>query len=60
MSQAVDRGSPPIDLKLPPHAALQVQARAWFEHLRDQICANFESIEAEKRRAVRRSPGRNL
>ena len=36
-----------IDLMPPPHAALQTEARAWFETLRDQICANFESIEAE-------------
>jgi coproporphyrinogen III oxidase len=41
MSQAVD-------LSPPPHAALQTQARAWFEHLRDQLCAHFESIEAER------------
>jgi len=29
----------------PPHAALQGPARAWFESLRDQLCAAFESIE---------------
>ena len=31
----------------PPHAALQTEVRAWFETLRDQICAGFEAIEAE-------------
>ena len=29
----------------PPHTALKDDARAWFEGLRDQICAAFESIE---------------
>jgi coproporphyrinogen III oxidase len=29
----------------PPHAALKPTARAWFESLRDQICARFEAIE---------------
>jgi coproporphyrinogen III oxidase len=29
----------------PPHAALKPVARAWFESLRDQICARFEAIE---------------
>jgi coproporphyrinogen III oxidase len=30
------------------HTALQLQARAWFEHLRDEICATFEAIENEQ------------
>ncbi|MSP04938.1 MAG: oxygen-dependent coproporphyrinogen oxidase [Acetobacteraceae bacterium] len=29
----------------PPHAALQSAARAWFETLRDRLCAAFEAIE---------------
>ena len=31
----------------PPHAALKGEARAWFEQLRDQLCAAFEAIEGE-------------
>ena len=30
-----------------PHAALQEAARAWFEGLRDALCAAFEAIEDE-------------
>ena len=29
------------------HLALRAPARAWFEHLRDQLCTAFEAIETE-------------
>ncbi|MGI4800120.1 MAG: oxygen-dependent coproporphyrinogen oxidase [Janthinobacterium lividum] len=52
MSQAVE-------LLPPPHAVLQTEARAWFETLRDQLCANFEAIEAESDLPLGdRAPGR--
>jgi coproporphyrinogen III oxidase len=35
----------PENLSLPPHEALKPAARAWFESLRDKICAAFEAIE---------------
>ena len=37
-----------IDRTDPPHAALREPARAWFESLRDQLCAAFEAIESEQ------------
>ncbi len=38
---------------------MQSEARAWFEHLRDEICAEFETIEEEQDGPMaERAPGR--
>ncbi|MBV9735677.1 MAG: oxygen-dependent coproporphyrinogen oxidase [Acidisphaera sp.] len=43
----------------PAHDALKAPARAWFERLRDQLCAAFESIEdAPETPLAVRAPGR--
>ena len=40
MSQPAHEAAMPV-----PHEALKDRARAWFESLRDQLCAEFEAIE---------------
>ncbi len=42
------------------HEALKPAARAWFEQLRDRICAAFEAIEDAHDGRFRRSPARPL
>ena len=42
----------------PPHAALKAEARAWFESLRDRLCAAFEAIEDEAAGGAAGSPAR--
>ena len=37
--------SPTEHVAPPPHLALKQPARAWFETLRDRLCAEFEAIE---------------
>jgi len=43
----MDTDTKPILAPILAHEALKPQARAWFETLRDRICAAFEAIEAE-------------
>ena len=38
--------APAADGPRPPHEAMKAEARAWFEALRDDLCAAFEAIEA--------------
>jgi coproporphyrinogen III oxidase len=42
----------------PPHAGLQSAARAWFETLRDRVCAAFEAIEDDRPDPQAGPPGR--
>ncbi|MBE7212457.1 MAG: oxygen-dependent coproporphyrinogen oxidase [Gluconacetobacter diazotrophicus] len=42
----------------PPHEGLKPDARAWFETLRDRLCAAFEDIEDEGGVLTDRPPGR--
>jgi len=42
----------------PPHEALQPEAQAWFESLRDRLCAAFEAIESLDCPLSDRPPGR--
>ncbi|HEY1934169.1 MAG TPA: oxygen-dependent coproporphyrinogen oxidase [Acetobacteraceae bacterium] len=49
---------PPENRDPPPHVALQSPARAWFEALRDRLCAAFESIEDDAPSPTGRPPGR--
>jgi coproporphyrinogen III oxidase len=43
---------------LPPHDALKTDAQAWFETLRDRLCAEFEAIEDGASRLGGRQPVR--
>jgi coproporphyrinogen III oxidase len=40
--------SPAPEVTPPPHTTLKNHARAWFEGLRDSICAAYEAIEDEQ------------
>jgi coproporphyrinogen III oxidase len=42
----------------PPHDVLKPAAQAWFEGLRDRICAEFEAIEHLECPLADRAPGR--
>jgi len=46
--------------EIPPHAALRPDARAWFEGLRDRICAAFEAIEDAPPGALADDPAGDL
>jgi coproporphyrinogen III oxidase len=37
-----------MDRNEPPHGVLRSEARAWFESLRDRLCAAFEAIENDQ------------
>jgi coproporphyrinogen III oxidase len=46
------------EVATPPHTELRDAARAWFEGLRDALCAEFEAIEDAGDRFPERPPGR--
>ena len=48
--------NPPLRLSSTAHEALKPAAKAWFEQLRDRICAAFEAIEDSHRGAFGARP----